>query len=60
METEIVELLKEIRDELKKLTTQVTVQVHAAQGRDYQQEAAQMVNTIMSAITKGMGGNHGQ
>lgn len=56
METEIVELLKEIRDELKKLTAQVST----AQNRDYQRDAEQVVSTIMSAVTKGMGGNHGQ
>jgi len=50
METEIIELLKEIRDELKKLTAQV----QNTSSRDYQQEAAQMVSTIMSSVMGGM------
>lgn len=54
METETVVLLKEIRDELKKLTAQV----QAAQGRDVQKEAAEMAQTIMSAVMGGV--KHGQ
>lgn len=54
METEVVELLREIRDELRKLTAQV----QAAQGRDVQKEASEMAQTIMSAVMGGM--KHGQ
>ena len=50
METEIVELLKEIRDELKKLNAQV----QAAQGRDVQKEASEMAQTIMASVMGGM------
>ena len=41
METEIVELLKEIRDELKKLNAQV----QAAQGRDVQDRKSTRLNS---------------
>jgi hypothetical protein len=57
IQSEIITILIEIRDDLRKLTTQVQM----VQGRDYQQDAAQMVSGIMKSITQDiLGGQNGQ
>jgi len=55
METKIIELLDGILGELQKLNANI----QAAQSRDYQQEAMQMVGNIMQMVS-GIGGRNGQ